>query len=360
MGDASHLTLLRRGVKHWNDWRQSHPAVVVNLNGVDLSGLDLTQANLRSVRLCGSRLIETDLSGANLTQADLTGADLNDAVLAGAVLYSAVLHQSSFRGAFLRWADLSRALATEANFVEADLRRTHLARTNFEGANLTRAKVYGTSAWDLKLAGATQLDIVITDEDRPEITVDNIEVAQFIYLLLNNERIRDMVDTIAKKAVLILGRFTQARKRILDLIREELRKLDYTPILCDFERPSSRDVTETVSTLAHMSRFVIADLTAAKSLPQELTRIVPILPSVPIQPILLSKQKEWSMFRDLTRYPWVLETVLYQNATDLAVLLRTRIVKQAELAVCRHAPFLVRKPLPPKRKRSTSISNGRI
>jgi hypothetical protein len=275
-----------------------------------------------------------------LTKADLTGANLNDAVLAGTILYAAVLHKADLAGAFLRWADLSRAVATHANFTGADLRRTHLARTNFEGANLTGVKVYGTSAWDLNLHDAIQLDIVITDEDRPEITVDNIEVAQFIYLLLSNERIRQVIDTIGKKAVLILGRFTSARKVVLDAIREELRKMDYIPILFDFDQPASKDVTETVSTLAHLSRFVIADLTAAKSLPQELTRIVPILPSVPVQPILLTTQKEWSMFGDLRRYPWVLNTVRYQNVADLITILREKIVAPAESAVRRQTPLI--------------------
>jgi hypothetical protein len=190
----------------------------------------------------------------------------------------------------------------------------------------------------LSLRDAIQLDIVITDEDRPEITVDNIEVAQFIYLLLSNERIRQIIDTIGKKAVLILGRFTPTRKAVLDAIREELRKLDYIPILFDFAQPASRDVTETVSTLAHMSRFVIADLTAAKSLPQELTRIVPILPSVPVQPILLTREREWSMFGDLRRYPWVLDTVRYQTVADLKIILRDKIIPQAESAVRRQDP----------------------
>jgi hypothetical protein len=219
---------------------------------------------------------------------------------------------------------------------------------------LTGVKVYGTSAWDLNLRDAVQLDIVITDEDRPEITVDNIEVAQFIYLLLSNERIRQIIDTIGKKAVLILGRFTAARKAVLDAIREELRKLDYIPILFDFEQPTSRDITETVSTLAHMSRFVIADLTAAKSLPQELTRIVPILPSVPVQPILLTREREWSMFGDLRRYPWVLETVRYRNASDLMIILREKIIPQAESAARRQTPAIA-VPLSAARPRS---SNG--
>ena len=37
----------------------------------------------------------------------------------------------------------------------------------------------------------------------PRFTVDNIEVAQFIYLLLHNQKIRDVIDTITSKTVLI-------------------------------------------------------------------------------------------------------------------------------------------------------------
>ncbi len=121
----------------------------------------------------------------------------------------------------------------------------------------------------------------------PIITVDNLEIAQFIYLLLHNEKLRDVIDTIGKKAVLILGRFTDERKAVLEAIREELRRRDYIPILFDFEKPASRDLTETVSTLAHMARFVIADITDAKSIPQELSVIVPNLPSVAVQPLIL-------------------------------------------------------------------------
>jgi predicted AAA+ superfamily ATPase len=85
--------------------------------------------------------------------------------------------------------------------------------------------------------------------------VDNLEVALFIYLLLNNERIRQVIDTITSKAVLMLGRFTSDRKAVLDAIRDELRQRGYLPILFDFEKPAGRDLTESISTLAHMARF---------------------------------------------------------------------------------------------------------
>ena len=50
---------------------------------------------------------------------------------------------------------------------------------------------------------------------------------------------------------------------------------DYLPILFDFEKPSSQTTVETIATLAHMARFVIADLTNAKSVLQELQAVVP-------------------------------------------------------------------------------------
>jgi hypothetical protein len=68
-----------------------------------------------------------------------------------------------------------------------------------------------------------------------------------------------VIDTIGKKAVLILGRFTTDRKAVLDAIGEALRKNGYLPILFDFEKPSTRDTHETIVTLAGMVRFIIAD-----------------------------------------------------------------------------------------------------
>jgi hypothetical protein len=83
--------------------------------------------------------------------------------------------------------------------------------------------VYATSVWNARLDGAIQSNLVITRYDESVIQVDNLEVAQFIYLLLNNAKIRQVIDTITSKVVLILGRFTPERKLVLDAIREQLR-----------------------------------------------------------------------------------------------------------------------------------------
>jgi hypothetical protein len=183
---------------------------------------------------------------------------------------------------------------------------------------------------DVRLEGAIQDNLEITLDNQPTITVDNLEVAQFIYLLLNNQKIRDVIDTIATKAVLILGRFTSERKVILDALREELRKCNYLPILFDFEKPTSRDFTETVRTLAHMSRFIIADLTDPSSIPQELQAIIPTL-AVPVQPILLEGKQEYAMFVDLLKtYHWVLPVHFYRDQVNLLATLKEHVIDPAE------------------------------
>ncbi len=266
--DRAHLAALRRGVNHWNHWRSKNPEILPNLFEVDLRGIDLQSVNFSGADLRGASLSEANLSNGNLYKADFYRASLWRANLSGANMIGADLSGSNLNGAILRGADLSQANLRFARFTAADV-----SEANFSGTF-----VYGCSFWNLKGTPKEQLNVVITPRTEAPITVDSIEVAQFIYLLLKNHKIRQVIDTITSKVVLILGRFTPERKAVLDAIREELRKRDYLPVLFDFEKPSGRDLTETVSTLAHLARFVIADITDAKSIPQELGQIVPHLP----------------------------------------------------------------------------------
>src|ERR1019366_20009 len=191
-------------------------------------------------------------------------------------------------------------------------------------------KVYGFSAWNLRLKATIQTNLVITPSDEPEITIDNLEMAQFVYLLLNNSKIREVIDTITSKTVLILGRFTPKRKKTLDALRTALRRRNYLPIMFDFDKPVSRDFTETVATLAHLARFVIADLTDPRSVPQELMAIIPQLPSVPIQPLLLGTESAWTMFRDLARRNNVIDPFHYTSDRMLIDALGTQVIEPAE------------------------------
>lgn len=230
----------------------------------------------------------------------------------------------------MKWADLRGATFSGADLTGVSLNFSNLINTDFTNANLSNASIYGISAWSLKLDGVIQSNLIITLPNEPVISVDNLEVAQFIYLLIENTKIRQVIDTITSKVVLILGRFTPDRKAILDAIQNELRQRDYLPILFDFEKPSKRDITETISILAHIARFVIADITDARSIPQELLRIVPGLPSVPVQPLLHTSDNEYGIFEHFKRYPWVLETYTYKDLADLLVDLEYKIISPAE------------------------------
>jgi Pentapeptide repeats (8 copies) len=244
MANPRHVEILTRdGVRTWNQWREKESNTRPNLREADLSGANLREANLR----------EADLREADLREADLSKADLSEAHL--------------FR------ADLSGA-----NLIEADL----------TDANLEGCRIYGIAAWNVKLEGATQRDLCITSYLEPEVTVDNLEVAQFLYLLLNNPRVRAVLDTIASKVVLILGRFSEERKPILDALREALRSHPngYIPVLFDFDPQQDKPDFETVKTLTNLARFVIADLTDPRMVRSELTYITANVPSVPVQPIL--------------------------------------------------------------------------
>jgi hypothetical protein len=220
----------------------------------------------------------------------------------------------------------------DAELSGADLQYVHLTKTDLAGANLTSCRIYGICVWGAKLDGANQQNLIITPLDEPQITVDNIEVAQFVYLLLHNEKIRDVIDTITSKAVLILGRFTDERKAVLDALREALRKRDYLPILFDFSVPATRDITETVSLLARMARFIIADLTDPSSIPKELEAIVPHL-AMPVQPLLEGSSRPYAMFKDYWKYEWVLPPYRYEGLEPMLAALANKVIAPAEAKV---------------------------
>jgi len=320
VADNEHLRILWQGVEVWNRWREGNPDIRP----------DLFEANLRDAKLSGADLSGADLTWADLIGNDLTDADLSGANLGGANLAATKLSGANLIGADLTWANLDYADLSLADLTDADLSGAQLVETKIVDAILANCKVYGISAWRLDGIPKDQSNLIITRDDEPILTVDNLEVAQFIYLLLHSPKIRDVIDTVAKKAVLILGRFSEMQKPVLEAIRDELRKQDYLPIVFDFDGPASRDTAETISTLAHLSRFIIADITEPRSIPAELTHVVEKLPSVAVQPLMLSSDYEYALFDHIKRYPWVLPVYLYDNQEMLLANLKEHVIDPVE------------------------------
>ena len=311
-----------------------------NLSGADLSRADLSEANLSEAKLSEAELGGANLAGANLNRADLGGATLTRATLKWATLVGAnlsladlveanlsgaALNEAHLIGANLNRADLSGAYLEDANLMNASL-----VETNFDEAVLMDCRVYGIFTWGLKLHKAKQSNLIITPHGEPVIGVDNLEVAQFIYLLLYSDKIREVIDTLGKKVVLLLGRFAAHRKPVLNAIREELRRRDYLPVLFAYDPLINRDFKGKIFTLARLSRFIIADLTDPRGIPQELNEIVSQLPSVPIRPLLQEDAPEQGILENFKGCPWILETHRYTDLDDLLPSLGEKVIEPAE------------------------------
>lgn len=390
MAASDQLKILKDGVRVWNNWRNHHRNTNVrlaeaNFSNINLAGVNFNFANLRGANLRNADLMRANLSRADLRNADLIGANLTEANLAyaklegaildksiltrsslkgshssgasfvGANLWQAVLRKGNFEKVNFRKAKLEEVDLREANLMEANLQDAFLRKTDLRDANLSSAdlggadlsysilvnvrvdkarisgsNVYGISVWDIQGEFSEQNNLIVTPDEKFAITVDDIEVAQLIYLILNNKKMRQVIDTLTSKTVLILGRFAvPERKSILNALRNKLREYNLLPIVFDFERPLEKDFTETIKILAGISSFVIADVTNPKSSPLELQATVPDF-QIPFVPIIQEGEQPFSMMVDLQKkYNWVLNTRTYDSVDTLMNALKTGIINPA-------------------------------
>jgi hypothetical protein len=341
MANPDHIAQLMKGVDAWNAWRSEKPDIRPDLSAIDLNWAYLRRANLRAANLHRATLRGADLREANLREADLRGANLREAKLRRANLKEATLRRSDLRRADLSSAILRDALLSRAHILYVNLRGANLRGADLEAAtlvdvdltdaDLTGCHIYGISAWNLKLERAKQQNLVITRENEPEIMVDDLEVAQFIYLLLNREKIRNVIDTVTRRGVLILGRFGDGGLALLQEVAAWLRMPEnggYLPLLFDFPRPESKTYTDTIRTLASLARFVIVDL-SGPSVPQEITATVDLY-KIPFVPILEEKGEDWSMFKDFLENERVLKPVRFTDQNHLLQLLAKEVIAPAE------------------------------
>lgn len=374
MANPEHLAILKQGVEVWNKWRKKNPRILPDLSGmslreshpnilgINLSKADFRKVNLRDADLYRSWLIEADFSGADLSnatlgEATLGGAKFRKAIMRGTNLMKAHLYSTDFYeadltsgallqdanlegadlrkakliGAYLTGANMTRADLSYADLTGADLGNVRLIDANLEKAIVRSCRIHGISAWNLRGKPKHLSNLIITQPSEQQVAVDNLEVAQFVYLLLNNENIRNVIDTIGKKGVLILGRFTEKRKTVLDAIRNKLRELGFVPMMFDFEKPTQRDFTETIKILAGMCRFIIADITNPKSSPLELQATMPDY-MIPFVPIIQEDEKPFAMFQDLKQKygEWVLDLLEYDTAQGLLDVFYEAVVAPAK------------------------------
>ena len=222
--DKTHLRILKKGAKTWNQWREKHPEIKPNLRGVDLSEInyiDLSQYNLASADLANikgfatnfyqTNLVNANLSGANLRNANFYQADMRACNLSGANILSSHLIQASLDEANLSNAVLTDSKLSQASLIKANLSNTNLTGADLSDANLRQATVEGAvfvncniagiCLWDVDLSQIKQsgnLDVSTLDED--SIKKDDVAWALFCNLrqqqpeLFETENLKKFLD----------------------------------------------------------------------------------------------------------------------------------------------------------------------
>lgn len=359
------------GYQSWNNWRTVNGIMNPQLEGIELSGITIQnynfaganlkgakitdsimlkcsfhQANLENIKINNSNCGFSDFSATTLVNSDLShsqftlgtfirsnceNTNFSNSNLTNSIFGNSNLSHANFENTMLITANLANCNLQHSLFINSVLSGTNFSNSNLSNATIKDSIVFGISAWNITTTNLNQENLTITNhEDDHIFTVDDIELAQFIYLISNNEKIANAIDKLTSKVVLILGRFTPERMKILQGVKEILKKNGFIPVLFDFEGPKNRDFTETVGLIGRMSRFIVADLTDAKSIPQELSELIPNNPSIKIQPILLKGEREYSMFEHWTKYPWVQEIFSYDDVESLNGFFRDNTASLSE------------------------------
>lgn len=251
--------------------------------------------------------------GKGINNYDFSGIILEGVSIFNAFAEALTIRNATFRDVVFEEGDFSRADFGNCHFVNTRFNKTILSNAKFENAtfencNLNRVNlvnanfcvksieetvVYGISAWDLQTCESSiQSKLVIEKtyefysdiiaEGRIPLMVDDIELAQFIYYLTNHKRLRETINVMNSRSVLLLGRFKNGGLERLYKIREWLLTQNYLPMIFDFERPDSMDLVEVIVTMGGLSKFIIADL-SGPFVDTELTEIS----SLYLKPIIL-------------------------------------------------------------------------
>ncbi|WP_116367569.1 pentapeptide repeat-containing protein [Parahaliea mediterranea] len=287
MSDATAATVLMQGAASWNAWREQNraPLSFAAPQWYDCPGPDGLQIKGRN-HLDFSGM---DLSGVSIYNAFAEGLNLRNAYFVGAHFEEGDFSRADFSGATFRDTRFNKTIFTGAcfegaSFVNCNLNRVNLVGANFKVARITETVVYGIAAWDMAVADDVEQSRLVIEKTYAlyseliaggtiPLMVDDIELAQFVYYLNNHRKMRDTLNILNDRGVLLLGRFQDGGLERLYRVRDWFQNQGYMPMIFDFARPDNLSLSETVVTMAGLSKFVVADLSGG-SVPAELQSIL--------------------------------------------------------------------------------------
>jgi uncharacterized protein YjbI with pentapeptide repeats len=202
MANKEQLSILKQGVKVWNNWRKENPDLPIDLKFAKLKGLNLRGINLRMSNLSVADLPNVNLAKSDLTNANLQDVDLSDANLQNASLGKSSFEKATFKRAILRGAYISKSTFTEADFTEADLSgsdltgsdlsrtnlcqanftNTNLQNTNFTAANLEQANLQESNLDNAIFTQATLTKAIFSDATMDKTIFIASDMSQALFL----------------------------------------------------------------------------------------------------------------------------------------------------------------------------------
>jgi hypothetical protein len=362
MANPEHENILQQGVEKWNEWRQANPQIqpdlsncfiprglLLNKEGTVRKELAKKRINYAAIR---SKIVKKiiNFSHVDFHRSSFEGGWYNDANFEGANFYEADLSRANLSNANLcncnfRKAYLDRAILCGAEIINANLNRATLVNANLCGTRIENCIVYGVSAWglqtdentfqrnlmmeDTNIMGDHIIEEVMRISQHYPLMVDDIEVAQFIHFIKNYSNLGKGLKAMLEKGVLLLGKFREGGREILEKVAETVRRNKLIPIIFDFDGPEGSNIIETVTVLAGISRFVIANLNGT-SVPAELERITANFKR-PIITYFNSAEEDqvYAMFSDKLALSNVL-LFKYSNETELSSKLGKKLAEAEE------------------------------
>ncbi len=250
------------------------------------------------------------MNQVNLSRACLKGADLSKADLTGARLIEAEMVQTNLGGAKLSHCELSRALVMNCNLSQAILTESRLDDAVFAGS---------------RHEGIVTSNLALTPSDEAAVLVDDLEMVHLMEALLREPRWRELITRSSLRVALVIGRFPQWRRPHLDAIREEVRRADYAPLAIDLEKPVGPKLRSVIANLAHLARFVIADLAGSRAFAKELQPFSFTLKELPLQ-VIMPDGEEPPELPGL----WALEPYRYRDTEHLIEIFKKEILQPIE------------------------------
>lgn len=292
MANLEHLEVFYKGPKIWNEWRSANPQIEPDLSGEYIYP-HFSRKEPRNTFKKGDVTISdpgnpfnfyrTNFYKSTFESAIFPAADMRECYLYEADMSAAGFPGADFSGSMIRKAYCRGTDFSNAKFVDCVLNNSTFIGTNFSGALIEGCNVYGVSAWEIFMDDKTiQKELFLHRDNfsrknlaqtgnQPSF-VDDIALAQFLYFISQENGFGKSLRQLNKRTVLLLGKFKEGGLELLKSVGEMLRKRNYVPIIFDFEPSEHTNLIENVTTMAGLSRFVLANL-EGNSVPAELAKV---------------------------------------------------------------------------------------